>query len=299
MHPLVNNEVLFNYYYVDGEYTNFYCLMDDDGIASICGYIKCSSSENSDIWISIWCAKKGKNGIGLALMGDMKSLTGANIISCNNIRKNTMPFYTFLGYYPDKLNHYYRLRDLPEYKIAIVKNKAIPHSFAENSVTLKPISCVEEISNIFDIPNNLSPQKDYWYVNKRYFEYPYYKYNLFGIFKDDTCHGIVVFRVNECEEGNVLRLVDYIGDTKFFSLLNGQIDGLMQFFNCEYCDMYCFGVDGKLIGFTLFDDHDLNIIPNYLNPVLSENIEYYFFTSDVQNFTMFKADGDQDRKNLN
>ena len=67
-HPLVNHEVLFNYYFLDGEMTNFYVLEDGDGVAAICGYINCSSEENCDIWISIWCAKKGKNGLGLALV---------------------------------------------------------------------------------------------------------------------------------------------------------------------------------------------------------------------------------------
>ena len=32
--------------------------------------------------------------------------------------------------------------------------------------------------------------------------------------------------------------------------------------------------------------------------IAQENIDYYFFTSDTENFVMFKADGDQDRKNL-
>ena len=68
-HPLVNHEVLFNYYFLDGEMTNFYVSEDNDGVCAICGYIKCSNEENPDIWISIWCAKKGKNGQGLALMG--------------------------------------------------------------------------------------------------------------------------------------------------------------------------------------------------------------------------------------
>ena len=43
---------------------------------------------------------------------------------------------------------------------------------------------------------------------------------------------------------------------------------------------------------------DTNIIPNYLNPLLQENIDYCFFTSSTDKFMMFKADGDQDRMNL-
>ena len=62
--------------------------------------------------------------------------------------------------------------------------------------------------------------------------------------------------------------------------------------------MYCFGADGTKAGFVLRDKDDTNIIPNYLNTLLQQNIDYYFFTTDTDSFVMFKADGDQDRKNL-
>ena len=296
-HPLVNNEQLFNYYYVDGEWTNFYCIEDDGEIGSICGYIKCSKEDNSDIWISIWCAKKGKNGLGLSLMSKMKELTGANNISCNNIRQNTMIFYTFLGYHPDQLNHYYRLRDLSEYKIAVVNNKNIIPNIHSNSI-LKEFFSIEEVKSNFNNFASSKPQKDYWYVDKRYFNYPHYKYKVFGVYEKDICKSLVVFRVNESDEGYVLRLVDYIGKPEDISLINGHIDILMAKYNCEYCDMYCYGVDGEKAGFSLRTSDDSNIIPNYLNSLLQKNIDYYFFTSDVDNFMMFKADGDQDRINL-
>jgi hypothetical protein len=75
------------------------------------------------------------------------------------------------------------------------------------------------------------------------------------------------------------------------------VDELMQKYDCEYCDMYCWGVNGEDAGFVL-RVADENIIPNYLNTLLQKNIDYYFFTSSTENFMMFKADGDQDRMNL-
>ena len=296
-HPLVNNETLFNYYFLDGEMTNFYVLEDKDGIAAICGYINCSSEEKPDIWISIWCAKKGKNGLGLALMGAMKELTGADVMACNNIRSNTMPFYTFLGYHPDKMNHYYRLADRTEYKMAVVNEKIIPASVKKDGVWLEEMADIAQVESTFAIPVRCRPHKDYWYINKRYFKYPHYEYKVFAVHNGDSCPALVVFRVNESDEGYVLRLVDYIGDKKDFGLLSGFVDELMQKYNCEYCDMYCWGVDGEDAGFVL-RIADENIIPNYLNSLLQKNIDYYFFTSSTENFMMFKADGDQDRKNL-
>ena len=296
-HPLVNNEVLFNYYFLDGEMTNFYVLEDGDGVAAICGYINCSSEENCDIWISIWCAKKGKNGLGLALMGAMKELTGANVMACNNIRANTMPFYTFLGYHPDKMNHYYRLADKAEYKMAVVNEKVIPASEKISGVWLEEMKDIAQVEAIFAIPAQCRPHKDYWYINKRYFEYPHYEYKVYAVHSDDDVPALVVFRVNESDEGYVLRLVDYIGAKEDFHLLSGFVDELMAEFDCEYCDMYSWGVDGEDAGFVL-RVADENIIPNYLNTLLQKNIDYYFFTSNTENFMMFKADGDQDRMNL-
>ena len=296
-HPLVNNDTLFEYYYVDGDMTNFYVLEDNGDVAAVCGYIKCSEGENSDIWISIWCAKKGKNGLGLALMGAMKELTGAKVMSCNNIRENTMPFYTFLGYHPDKMNHYYRLADRNEYRMAVVNEKNIPESSKSENTELKELKDIEAVKAVFEIPQGMKPGKDYWYINKRYFEYPHYTYKVYAVYKNDIAVSLVVFRVNESDEGYVLRLVDYIGSKDNFGLLSGFIDELMSVYNCEYCDMYCWGVNGEDAGFVLRND-DTNIIPNYLNTLWQKNIDYFFFTSDPDEFMMFKADGDQDRKNL-
>ena len=296
-HPLVNHEVLFNYYFLDGEMTNFYVLEDGDGVAAICGYINCSSEENCDIWISIWCAKKGKNGLGLALMGAMKELTGANVMACNNIRANTMPFYTFLGYHPDKMNHYYRLADKAEYIMAVVNEKVIPASEKISGVWLEEMKDIAQVEATFAIPAQCRPHKDYWYINKRYFEYPHYEYKVYAVHSGDGVPALVVFRVNESDEGYVLRLVDYIGAKEDVRLLSGFVDELMAEFDCEYCDMYSWGVDGEDAGFVL-RVADENIIPNYLNTLLQKNIDYYFFTSNTENFMMFKADGDQDRMNL-
>ena len=94
-----------------------------------------------------------------------------------------------------------------------------------------------------------------------------------------------------------LVLVDYIGHKEDFHLLNGFVDQLMEKYDCEYCDMYSWGVNGEDAGFVL-RVADENIIPNYLNTLLQKNIDYFFFTTEAENFMMFKADGDQDRKNL-
>ena len=79
------------------------------------------------------------------------------------------------------------------------------------------------------------------------------------------------------------------------------VSRLMADCGAEYADCYCWGIPAQTMaeaGFCARTEDDLNIIPNYLTPPLCENTEYYFFTSEPAAFTMFKADGDQDRPNI-
>ncbi len=296
-HPLINNDVFFGYYYADGDMTNFYISEKDGDIIAVCGYIPSSKKEDGDIWISIWLAKKGHNGAGLELMGKMKELTGASLVSCNNIRKETMPFYTFLGWQPGELLHRYRLRDLDEYVICDVTDRTIP-ACEPSGAELVLFESIRKVKEHFDRFGLSRPGKDLWHVERRYYSYPYYRYLVYGVRKDGSFPALAVFRVNEGSEGNVLRLVDYIGDPADFGLLSGCIDPLMEEFDCEYCDVYCRGVEPEKAGFKVRDERDPNVIPNYLDPLLKKNIDYYYFTSETEGFMMFKADGDQDRKNL-
>ena len=65
--------------------------------------------------------------------------------------------------------------------------------------------------------------------------------------------------------------------------------------------MYCTGLSDASVnagGFTLRERGSETVIPNYLNPPVDFNTDYFYFTSDASGFRMFKADGDQDRPNL-
>ncbi|MEG2931116.1 MAG: hypothetical protein RR825_04955 [Ruthenibacterium sp.] len=95
--------------------------------------------------------------------------------------------------------------------------------------------------------------------------------------------------------------MDYVGAPERFASLGAALDELMRIADAEYADCYCYGIPAPVFacaGFTERAADDANILPNYLTPPLYENTEYYFFTSDADHFTMFKADGDQDRPNI-
>ena len=92
-----------------------------------------------------------------------------------------------------------------------------------------------------------------------------------------------------------------MGDTSLLPRLGAAIDRLLKASGAEYAECYCAGVDPAVMaaaGFCERREGDANILPNYLQPPLFENTEYYYFTSDPDRFVLFKADGDQDRPNL-
>ena len=302
-HPLVNNVDFFEYYYNGNGKLQFCLAEDENGIAAVCGYVLCNLRETPDIWVSIWCARKDAKGVGLTLMGKMQELTNCRVLSCNNIRENTMPFYAFLGYTALRLPHYYRLADKAEYSIAnITKKNILP---AHGSAELVEITSATELENMFVPQDKNLPFKDLWYIARRYFAYPMQKsqnYRVFGVLGGkNTFVALLVLRVVPVSGVNVMRIVDFIGAPELFCDIGISITNLMEHENAEYADMYCYGIDASVLahaGFTERLREDANVIPNYLDPPLYENTEYFFFTSGSENFTMFKADGDQDRPNI-
>ena len=107
--------------------------------------------------------------------------------------------------------------------------------------------------------------------------------------------------VEEAGGAKVLRIVDFIGRPEQLPRLGAAIDRIMQAEKAEYADCYCAGISPALFlqaGFVERKEEDAVVIPNYLDPPLYENTEYYYFTNQPDGFVLFKADGDQDRPNL-
>lgn len=302
-HPLVHLEDFFDFYYrpFGGDAPIQFAFAEEEGVpVAIAGYILVNRCETPDIWVSIWCAVKGHNGSGLELMAALPKLTGARVMACNNIRPSTLAIYTFLGHTAARLPHYYRLADKAEYAVARIAHKEIlPVSGAASLRLLADEAALLESG--YTPCAEHRPYKDLWYLTRRYFHYPRQKYDVWAVEKDGGVCGLLITRCVDVNDTHVLRIVDYTGEPDALPELGCAIDGLMRRFDAEYADCYCFGIPTQTMaaaGFSERPADDANIIPNYLNPPLYENTEYYFFTSTTENFTMFKADGDQDRPNI-
>lgn len=302
-HPLLHDEKFFRYYYENETGLNFAFAEDENGdIKAAAGYIACNKA-CSDIWISLWCTKKekGAQGAGLQLMGHMAALTGADFISCNNIRPETMVFYDFLGYTTGRIRHYYRVRQgCTDFRLA--KNPVLPDAAAKSTLLFEVCRSAAQLNSLC-LPEQILPHKDSWYLERRFLSYPYENgYTLYlGREAADAAPtlAVAIQTVLVPEAGTtVLRLVDYVGQPEDFGRLSGFLDQLLTDSGAEYLDCYAFGLSEELCadaGLTERTANSDTIIPNYLTPPLYENTEYYCFTSQPENFLLFKADGDQNR----
>ena len=232
-------------------------------------------------------------------MAALPGLTNARVMACNNIRPRTMAFYTFLGYTAERLPHYYRLADKASYAVARVARRDILP--AGGSAVLHLLPDEDALRKCGYTPDPARrPYKDLWYLARRYFHYPRQRYDVWAV---EECGAVQALLATRCIPVNgtcVLRIVDYTGVPEAFSRLGAAVSRLMADCGAEYADCYCWGIPAQTMAEAGFcaRTEDVNIIPNYLTPPLCENTEYYFFTSEPAAFTMFKADGDQDRPNI-
>lgn len=299
--PLVNLPEYFEYYYC-GKKLQFALAEENGELLALAGYILANNSEMPDIWVSVWVAKKGHNGVGLELMDALPQLLHARVVACNNIRANTCNFYRFLGWTAERIPHYFRLSGQAEYHLAKpVQTELLP---VEGDLLLDHVSTVNRLIGLGMPSTPHTPAKDIWYMARRYFGFPHLHYDVWSTSQNGKLLGYLVTRTVESgEQGEipVLRIVDFVGDDSILPRLGSAIDTLLHQAGAEYAECYNVGIPAEIwakAGFRERLEEDGNIIPNYLTPPLYANTEYYYFTNAQEQFVMFKADGDQDRPNL-
>ena len=303
-HPLVHLPDFFDFYYrpfgPDGP-LQFAFAEQDGAPVAIVGYIRANALETPDIWVSIWCAVKGHNGSGLELMAALPGLTNARVMACNNIRPRTMAFYTFLGYTAERLPHYYRLADKASYAAAFAWPAGISLP-AGGSAVLRLLPDEDALRKCGYTPDPARrPYKDLWYSGVAVFPLPAPAGTMRAVEECGAVQALLATRCILSKRQCACCASDYTGVPEAFSRLGAAVSRLMADCGAEYADCYCWGIPAQTMaeaGFCARTEDDLNIIPNYLTPPLCENTEYYFFTSEPAAFTMFKADGDQDRPNI-
>lgn len=313
-HIMSQDKELFKYEYCDGNNVNFILAIDKnaDLIEGIFGFIKSSQTndpEKKHIWGSMWKVNEKNDNIpflGIELAKRVYILSDCRYHIGNGANPNTtIPLRRlFFGDKVGKMKQHYLLNsETYNYKIAQIKKKVEPTSnFFGYETKLHEYHSITDLENEFDVECiNAIPFKDNWYINKRYFSHPYYKYRIYGL-ADITGEigALMVGRIVQHNNASVFRIVDYIGNQSLFAGLGKHFAKMIKQEKFEYIDFFNYGFDEESIikaGFKLRDEDDLNIIPNYFEPFLQDNIDIWVHYK-MNGTTFFKADGDQDRPNI-
>lgn len=279
---------------------------DTGELEGILGYIVYSDVQPRDLFGAIWKVRSNQYPmLGMKMqMFALKNL-GARTFSAVALNPNTLSMHSHWGAYLGQLKHYYLLGNFNEYKIALIKAPNFQsYNFTITQYTLSKIIDVDLLKKLCQeaFIRNTIPFKSWEYFYHRYFEHPIYTYVAYGIMDSTLIKAAFITR--EIQENNrkVLRIIDYLGDTKWIQHCGRSFKKLAADGPYEYIDFYEYGVNDNYLkdaGFILRAKSDPNIIPNYFEPFVQKNIDIDFYTSEKSgNILLFKGDGDQDRPNF-
>ena len=174
--PLINRADFYQFYYAHtpGAAPQFALAEQDGEILCAAGYILANQSETPDVWVSVWVAAKGHNGVGLELMDALSGLLNARVVACNNIRANTCVLYHFLGWQAERLPHYYRLGapGAKGWQLAVPGPNSAPLP-VQDDLPLIRVPDAAALAELGLPHSSHTPHKDLWYLQRRYFAYPH------------------------------------------------------------------------------------------------------------------------------
>jgi len=304
-HILGNNKPFFEYEMViDGQVNFLVAKRKSNGnIEGILGFLPCShNADKLDIWGVIWkTIDTATPMLGMELRKRLMDITKARYdIGVGANFKTSIPLLKKIKhYYTAKMKHYYCLSNKKEYVIAKIKHYESHTYNTEKLTNYRVLKTKEELKSFFDFDNDISiPYKDLWYYNRRFYQHPLYNYTVWGLEDNEKSKkAIIVTRQQEYNNAKALRIVDYRGNQSLFAGCGMFLEKALL--DCEYVDFYFDGFDTNYVkqaGMIEILDNDTNIIPDYFYPFEQRNVDIWVDASETnQQFTFFKADGDQDR----
>ncbi|MBR5648290.1 hypothetical protein [Pseudobutyrivibrio sp.] len=311
-HILANDRKLFIWQYGCQEYgddstINVVLMTEKDGqIVGLIGFIPYSNNK-ACLHISTAITKIRANDVmpmaGIELMRRQVALVGEKVNFASGTNPNTIlpifqkVFKHKVGY----MEQYYILNLELDNTIAAPCFDDYIDDFYEYPYILKEISSFGDLSNSYDLneKNEHMSIKSPEFINKRYFEHPYYTYRkwLINDFDNKTV-GVIFGREITIGVSKILRIVDYRGDLVYLEKIGRALHDLLKSEKYEYVDLMVSDLSNYNIqqaGFNKLNPDGKTIIPHYFEPFVKANIKnYYQNNGDV---VIFKADGDQDRPN--
>ena len=306
-HLCGTNKKIFEYEYCDKDKVNFMIALNkkDRKINAIQGFIPYSKNKKKlHICGSILLVKPDIKFpfLGIETMKNMlkktqpKSYCG---IGTNPLNMKPLVEKFFNRYTSQMVHHYFLNQNIKIFKISNIKKK-FKYNFKRNKILYERVTTFDEVIRKIKFNKNITnlPFKSKSYVKKRYFNNPSFKYEFYIINKKNLLIGREIFfkKYNR----KIFSLVDFIGSPRELGKINYLLKDLIDKENYEYIDMLCTGNISNILvksGFKIKLPKDRNVIPIYFNPFIKKNIDIFYETSDKK-MVFFKADADQDRRNV-
>jgi hypothetical protein len=305
---LSRDRAYFEYEYVVDDNVNFVIAVHEETgkIGGVQGLIQCSKRLPFDAFGVMWIAdpKSGTKFLGMCLTENAPYISGARYCFGVGLYEKTAAALISCMYQDAivfRLQHYYRLASRDVFKMAVVREKRHVDCKAEEECKLIPIPTMTHLLSWVDLdlirnPETSVPYKDAWYLEHRYFNHPYYQFNIWGIeTSPGKIKGLLIGRAVRARGATALRIVDFWGDCASLPGIGLELDRIMDATGAEYIDFYCSAIPDTYLrraGFVLRDTKDPNVIPNYFEPFVQENVDVIVSGGDVP---LFKGDGDQGR----
>ncbi len=301
-HILANSREMFEFQYVYGEEVCFVISQNKSTseLEGILGYIPYGTEGERDIFTALWKVRKGKNLFqGIDLLYYLEQNARCRDLFCAGINPKTFSIYKYMRKEVTKMEHFYMLNDREEYKIARIVNKIIVN-VAEIPYEVRRIEEPDQLQ-IFgeNAEMQIRAMKSREYVKRRFFEHIVYQYDIYEI-KTKLGTAYVVGREQEQAGSVIFRIVDIWGSDQAISGIGLFLKDLIYKKQYEYIDCYAYGIDNEIMhqaGFEVVRENDENIIPNYFEPFVRENVTIHIFIPPNRKVRMLKGDGDQDRPN--
>ncbi len=300
---LARDRNFFEWQFVEDGKVNMFIGIDDEEhkVYGMIGAILYNRNEHPDFSGCTWQAIKSDNPLlGIEISGRMYDELQPRYTCSAGLTQKAVRANTLLGIPTVIMDHYYRLCEREDYKIAIITNKSIP-KVKDKGYTLEIIHSVEEMKQIISEEqlNSQIMSKDYYYIEKRYFKHPIYHYDIWKILNDKgEARSVMITRDEVVGERKMCKIVDYYGEIEDLRDVTFAIDELLKDKGYEYIDVYSYGVPTYIYetaGFLSCDEKCENIIPNYFHPFLKKNIVLKMTKPVVSGLRFFRGDGDQDR----
>lgn len=280
------------------------------GVVGVLGFIPLSRYDaelhgaRDTVWLALWKVRDGvSSGLGLRLLLHVQSMFPHACVGTIGLNPATRGIYEALGYRTGTLTRFALVRTdvrapmLAKFPVGWTPPSASPGDAVASE--LHRTDFLERTAGLGLDDGGLEPVKSRAYVQRRYFEHPFYTYRVW-LLSDGRHHGVLVTRMSRYQYASAVRIVDFIGDPAVLAGAGRVFEGLLQSSGAEYLDFFSTGLSAELQAAGLFDAAQVPglVLPGHFEPFDRKNVELAFsLRGSGERVVLCKGDADQDRPN--